>query len=86
MTYVINAHLRRHDTYRSWFEFTDADHIVRHTIADPADIEFVPIKHGEMTPAEWRDHILATPDPLQWDCFSFGVIQRADHFTFLHVR
>ncbi len=34
MTYVINAHLRRHDTYRSWFEYQDADHIVRHTIAD----------------------------------------------------
>jgi hypothetical protein len=82
MTYVINAHLRRHDTYRSWFEYQDAEHIVRHTICDPADIELVPTKHGEMTPAEWRDHILATPNPLQWDCFQFGVIQRADHFTF----
>jgi 2'-acyl-2-O-sulfo-trehalose (hydroxy)phthioceranyltransferase len=29
-----------------------------------------------------RDHIVATPDSLQWDCFSFGVIQRADRFTF----
>jgi hypothetical protein len=29
-----------------------------------------------------RAHILATPDPLQWDCFSFECIQRADHFTF----
>ena len=54
MTYVINAHLRRHDTYRSWFEYTDAEHIVRRTIDDPADIEFVPTKHGEMTPAECR--------------------------------
>ena len=25
---------------------------------------------------------MATPSPLQWDCFRFGVIQRADHFTF----
>jgi hypothetical protein len=82
MTYVINSHLRRHDTYRSWFEYTDAEHIIRHTIADPADIEFVPTEHGEMTPAEFRDHILATPDPLHWDCFSFGVIQYDDHFTF----
>jgi len=49
MSYVINTHLRRHDTYRSWFEYQDADHIVRHTIADPADIEFVPTEHGEMT-------------------------------------
>ena len=34
-----------------------------------------------MTSAELRNHILATPNPLQWDCFSFGMIQRADHFT-----
>jgi 2'-acyl-2-O-sulfo-trehalose (hydroxy)phthioceranyltransferase len=82
MTYVINAHLRRHDTYRSWFEYQDADHIVRHTIADPADIEFVPTEHGEKGAAEVRDHILATPDSLQWDCFSFGIVQRPDRFTF----
>jgi 2-O-sulfo trehalose long-chain-acyltransferase len=82
VTYVINAHLRRHDTYRSWFEYKDAEHIVRHTIADAADIEFVPVEHGEMTTAELRDHILATPNPLQWDCFRFGVIQGANHFTF----
>lgn len=82
MTYVINAHLRRHDTYRSWFEYQDADHIIRHTIADPADIEFVPTEHGEKDAAQLRDQVLATPGPLQWDCFSFGVIQRADRFTF----
>jgi hypothetical protein len=82
MTYVINAHIRRHDTYRSWFEYQDADHIIRHTIADPADIEFVPTEHGEMTSADLRDHIVATPDSLQWDCFSFGVIQHEDRFTF----
>ncbi len=82
MTYAINAHLRRHDTYHSWFEYTDAEHIVRRTIPDPADIDLVPTEHDEMTPAELRHHILATPDPLQWDCFRFGLIQRADHFTF----
>ena len=82
MTYVINAHLRRHDTYRSWFEYQDDDHIVRHTIADPADIEFVPTEHGEKDAAQLWDHVLATPDSLQWDCFSFGIIQRPDRFTF----
>ena len=82
MTYAINAHLRRHDTYHSWFEHKDAEHVVRRTIRDPADIELVAIEHGEMTPAQLRDHILATPDPLQWDCFRFGLIQHADHFTF----
>jgi condensation domain-containing protein len=85
LTYVINAHLRRHDTYRSWFEYNNIESIVRHTIADPADIEFVPTVHGEMNPTEWQSHILATPSPLNWDCFSFGVIQRADHFTFYVV-
>jgi mycolipenoyl-CoA---2-(long-chain-fatty acyl)-trehalose mycolipenoyltransferase / long-chain-acyl-CoA---trehalose acyltransferase len=82
MTYVLNSHLRRHDTYHSWFEFTDANHIVRHTISEPTDIEVVPTVYGEMTPAEWRSHILTTPNPPQWACFRFMIIQRADHFTF----
>ena len=82
MTYVINAYLRRHDTYHSRFEFDDAGQIVRRTVRDPGDIKFVPTEHGEMTSADWRDHVMATPSPLQWDCFRFGVIQRADHFTF----
>ena len=81
MNYALNEHLRRHDTYRSWFEYKDAEHIVRHRIADPADIELVPFEHGTVTSAELRDHISA-PHPLQWDCFLFGVIQSADHFTF----
>lgn len=82
MTYVINAHMRRHDTYRSWFEYHDFHHIVRHTITDPADIELVPTRHGAMTPEQWQQHLLSTPDPLQWNCFRFSIIQRSDHFTF----
>ncbi|HWT48959.1 MAG TPA: condensation domain-containing protein [Mycobacterium sp.] len=83
MTHVINSHLRRHDTYRSWFETTDGEHFVRHTMEKPNDIQFVAIQHGEMTtPEEWRKHLLATPTPLEWDCFRFSIIQRADHFTF----
>jgi len=82
MTYAINAHLRRHDAYRSWFECQETGRIVRRTFGDPADIEFLPADQGEMTSAELRAHILATPNPLQWDCFSFGLIQYADHFTF----
>ena len=81
MTYVINSHLRRHDTYRNWFEFTENKHIVRHTIDDPADIELIPVEHGKMTPRQWQDYILDTPSPLEWDCFRFAVIQRDDHFT-----
>lgn len=82
MTYVLNSHLRRHDTFRSWFEFTDTGRIVRHTIGNPADIELIPAEYGEMTPKQWQDYILATPGPLQWDCFRFAIIQRDDHFTF----
>jgi hypothetical protein len=82
MTHVINSYLRRHDTYHSWFDYKDAERIVRRTIRDPKDIKLVPTKHGEITSAEWREYVLGTPDPLRWDCFRFGAIQRADHFTF----
>ncbi|WP_174237086.1 condensation domain-containing protein [Mycobacterium basiliense] len=82
MTYVINAHLRRHDTYSSWFEFTEANDIVRHTMEDSADIELIPIEHGTMSPKEWQNYILATPGPLEWDCFRFAIIQHDEHFTF----
>jgi hypothetical protein len=85
LTYAVNAHLRRHDTYRSWFEYNGMDHVVRHTIARPADIEFVPTVLGEMTQEEWQSHVLDTPSPLDWDCFSFGVIQHADLFTFYAI-
>ena len=80
MTFVINSYLRRHDTYHSWFEF-DGDRVVRHA-ATPDEIQFVATKHGEMNAGQWRELILGTPSPLQWDCFRFGVIQRPDHFTF----
>jgi len=82
MTYVLNAHLRRHDTYRSWFDFRDDEEIVRHTIANSADIAVVPNRHGVMTAEDVREHLLRTPDPSNWDGFRFGVIQRDDHFTF----
>ncbi len=85
MGFVINSHLRRHKTYHSWFEYEHADRIVRHTFSDPADIEFLPIRHDEMTPDEWQHFVLATPDPVQWDCFRFGIIQREDHFTFFSI-
>jgi hypothetical protein len=75
------ASSRRHDTYHSWYEHKNAENIVRRTTRDSADIEFVPTENGEMTSADIRAYILATSGPLQSDCFSFGCIQRADHFT-----
>jgi hypothetical protein len=85
MTYVINAHLRRHATYHSWFDYKEAKQIVRHTIQDPRDIQFVAREYGMMTQLEWRDHVLATPDPLQWDCFRFGIIQYEQRFALYAV-
>ena len=41
MSYVINAHFRRHDTYRSWFEYKDDGRIVRRTMQNPNDVKFV---------------------------------------------
>jgi Condensation domain len=81
MTYLVDAHVRRHATYHSWFEYKDAKQIVRHTIKDPRDIQCVAKEYGVMTQLEWREHVFATPDPLQWDCFRFGIIQYEHHFT-----
>ncbi|MBI3215252.1 MAG: acyltransferase [Mycobacterium sp.] len=83
MSHVINAYIRRHDTYHSWFELgEEPGQIIRRTVRSPKDIKFVPIEHGTMTSQEWQQHVLSTPDPWQWDCFNFGIIQRDDHFTF----
>ncbi|BBZ71021.1 condensation domain-containing protein [Mycobacterium paraseoulense] len=82
MNDALNAYLRRHDTYRSWFEYTDTGDIVRHTIDDPGDIEFAPTHHGELAIEDLHAHVVATPDPFNWECFSFGIVQNEDHFTF----
>ncbi len=89
MTHVINAYLRRHDTFHSWFEYVETDdgaaagsaNIVRHTLTNPRDIKFAAVEHGQMTASQWRDHVLATASPWVWDCFHIGMIQREDHFT-----
>jgi hypothetical protein len=85
MGYVINAHLRRHETYHSWFDYKDASHIERHKLQDARDIQMVPTRHGSMSHSEWHQFVLSTPAPTQWDCFRFGIIQREDHFTFFVI-
>lgn len=82
MTRVINAHLRRHDTYHSWFRHQDDGSIVRHVIEEPASLRFVPTEVGEVSAPEWREHVAGTPGPSEWDCFRFGVVQHEDSFTF----
>ncbi|MGI9163885.1 MAG: condensation domain-containing protein, partial [Mycobacterium sp.] len=82
MTEAINAHVRRHDTYHSAFDVTDAGDVIRRTIDRPELIDFVPAVLGLMEQEEIRDHALtATPDTLEWDCFTFGVIQKENYFT-----
>ncbi len=80
MTQVVTAHLSRHDTYHSWFAERDGT-LVRHVLADPAGIEMEPVALGDVNAAEWREHASATPSPFAWDCFRFGILQRADGFT-----
>lgn len=82
MDHAVNAYLRRHDTFRSWFERTEDGDFIRHAITDPADIEFAPVNHGAMTADEIRAHAVAIPSPLEWGCFTFGIVQNDDHFTF----
>jgi mycolipenoyl-CoA---2-(long-chain-fatty acyl)-trehalose mycolipenoyltransferase / long-chain-acyl-CoA---trehalose acyltransferase len=82
MNEAINSFLRRHDTYRSWFEYLDDGSVVRHKIADAADVELEPINQGEVTAEVARRHILEVPNPMEWGCFSFGIVQSDDHFDF----
>jgi hypothetical protein len=81
MTAAINAHVRRHDTYHNWFEFEN-DVIVRRTIDTPEVIDFVPVEFGHMNAEQIRTHALTTtPETLEWDCFTFGIVQHTDYFT-----
>lgn len=86
MTEAINTHLRRHDTYHSAFDVTEDVNgitVTRRTVEDPELIEFVPTALGFMEVDEIRALArTATPGALEWDCFTFGVIQKEDHFTF----
>ncbi|GBG40004.1 condensation domain-containing protein [Mycobacterium montefiorense] len=82
MTAAINAHVRRHDTYHSWFEFENGV-IVRRAIDDPDAIDLMPVSWGQMTPDQVRTHVLTTPrETHEWGCFTFGIVEHTDYFTF----
>ena len=81
MTEAINTHIRRHDTYHSAFDVTEGS-VSRRTVEDPELIEFLPTALGFMEQDEIRALArTATPNTLEWDCFTFGIVQKADHFT-----
>lgn len=81
MTQAVNTHLRRHDTYHDRFVFGDDDEILRYVIPEPEAITLAPTDLGRMAPPQIRKLLLDTPDPLQWDCFTFGIVQAQDRFT-----
>ncbi|OBB90177.1 condensation domain-containing protein [Mycobacterium sp. 852002-40037_SCH5390672] len=82
MTATINAHVRRQDTYHNWFEFQDGS-IVRRTIDDPAVIDLIPVAFEPMSADQIRTHVLTTtPGTLEWGCFTFGIVEHTDYFTF----
>ena len=80
MTHVVTAHLRRHDTYHSWFE-ERGEAIVRHVLTNPAAIEMDCSTLGEVSAEDWQEHVIATPAPFAWDCFRFGALQHTTGFT-----
>lgn len=82
MTQALNAYLRRHGTYSSWFEYRGTGDIVRRTLQDPADIEFAPVDQGDLSAEDLYKHIVSIPTPLEWGCFTFGIVQGEDHFVF----
>ncbi|MEZ0350911.1 condensation domain-containing protein [Mycobacterium sp. pR1184] len=90
MTHAVNSHVRRHDTYHDLFTFGEDDEIHRYVIAEPDVITLAPTDLGVMEPAQIRKLLLDTPDPLQWDCFTFGIVQGEGRFTVLiaidHLR
>lgn len=81
MTAAITAHLRRHDTYSSRFCFDERDRVTRHQLREPALIDLEPVPSGRCGAAQWHALVEAIPGPLEWDCFGFGIVQHADHFT-----
>ncbi|MFI2232288.1 condensation domain-containing protein [Nocardia testacea] len=82
MTRAVNAFLLRHDTFRTWFRIGADDTIERHLVP-PEDVEFVPVDCGRVdNPRTVREHVQkTTPGPFDWDCFTFGVIERAESTT-----
>ncbi len=81
MSHVISAHVRRHDTYHSWFEERD-NALVRHVLVEPAALQMEPITLGPVSAESWQEYVTTTPAPFAWDCFRFGILQRANGFSF----
>ena len=64
MNQALNAYLRRHDTFRSWFSDAGGGHFIRHAVENPDDIEFEPVDHGYLTVDEIHRLVIDIPSPL----------------------
>jgi hypothetical protein len=80
MTHAINAHVRAHDVYHSWFDECDGV-ITRRVVANPASLTLAAVPLGMTTASDWQAHVTSTPSPFAWGCFRFGVVQHAGSFT-----
>ncbi|MGW4365663.1 condensation domain-containing protein [Nocardia takedensis] len=82
LTRAINAFLLRHDTFRTWFRIAADGALERHLVPEQ-DVAFAPVDCGWVDdPHTVRDHVQkTTPGPFEWDCFSFGAIEREDSTT-----
>lgn len=80
MTGAINAHLNRHDTYRSRFVITDQA-CERFVLPDGMLPDFSPLNIGLMDAPAIRAAVAEVPGSTKWDCFRFYVVQHDDAFT-----
>ena len=81
MGHLITTHLRRHDTYHCWFE-AHGNTIVRRKLCDADSIQMEATTLGEVNSRDWQLHVSETQGPFDWECFRFGILQRATEFTF----
>ncbi|MFB7876526.1 condensation domain-containing protein [Nocardia sp. NPDC056064] len=81
MTRAVNAFLRRHDTFHTWFDRAPDGTFGRHLV-DPAHLEFVAVDHGLADGNRVRAHVRqSTPGPFEWHCFTFGAIEHGQSTT-----
>jgi len=82
MTTAVNAFVRRHDTFRSWFRMDQDDNVIRH-IVDKDALDMVAIHLADHATGDQVRHYAqnTVPGPLEWACFAIGAIDRGTSFT-----
>ena len=83
MTYVVNTHLRRQDTYRELVSNTGDGPSFGGRWKTLLTSSSRRCRHGEMTLDEDAGELGRHARPVELGLLRFGIIQSADHFTFL---